>query len=52
MHSAPPYSPEVNPIERVWEYIKYRLRSLWFDNLNHVKEKIAQILNELNHEII
>jgi transposase len=48
----PPYSPEVNPIERVWEYIKYRLRSIWFDNLDDVKEKVTQILSDLNHEII
>ncbi|MDY6900662.1 MAG: transposase, partial [Cyanobacteriota bacterium] len=26
----PPYCPEVNPIERVWQYIKYRWRSLLF----------------------
>ena len=48
----PPYCPEVNPIERVWEYIKYRLRSVWFDNLEDVKEKVARILSDLNHEII
>ena len=48
----PPYSPEVNPIERVWEYIKYRLRSLWFDDLNDVKEKVAQILSNLTDEVI
>ena len=48
----PPYCPEVNPIERVWEYIKYRLRSLWFDNLDDVKEKVAHILSDLTHEVI
>ena len=52
VHSAPPYCPEVNPIERVWEHIKYHLRSLWFDNLNDVKEKVAQILKDLTEEII
>lgn len=48
----PPYCPEVNPIERVWQYIKYRLRSLWFINLDDVKEKVAQILNSLRQDII
>ena len=51
-HSAPPYCPEVNPIERVWEYIKYRLRSQWFINLDDVKDKVAHILNSLSTEII
>lgn len=48
----PPYSPEVNPIERVWQYIKYRLRSLWFINLDDVKEKVANILKSLDPEVV
>ena len=48
----PPYCPEVNPIERVWEYIKYRWRSQWFINLNDVKDKVARILNSLSTNII
>ncbi|MBW4536356.1 MAG: IS630 family transposase [Pleurocapsa minor HA4230-MV1] len=48
----PPYSPEVNPIERVWQYIKYRLRSLWFINLDDVKEKVANILKSLDLEVV
>ena len=48
----PPYCPEVNPIERVWEYIKYRLRSQWFIDLDDVKDKVARILNSLSRDII
>ena len=48
----PPYCPEVNPIERVWQYIKYRLHSLWYADLYDVKEKVAAILNSLSEEII
>ena len=48
----PPYCPEVNPIERVWEYIKYRLRSLWYEDLYDVKEQVAAILSSLTEEII
>lgn len=48
----PPYCPEVNPIERVWEYIKYRLRSLLYINLDDVKEKVSGILNTLTEEVI
>ena len=42
----------VNPIERVWQYIKYRLRSLLFINLDDVKEKVAQVLKNLRQDII
>ena len=48
----PPYCPEVNPIERVWQYIKYRLRSLFFINLDDVKEKVSQVLKNLRQDII
>lgn len=48
----PPYCPEVNPIERVWQYIKYHLRSLWFISLSDVKEKVTKILNSLSRDII
>ena len=48
----PPYCPEVNPIERVWQYIKYHLRSLLYMDLDDVKEKVAQILNSLSREVI
>ncbi len=47
-----PIVSHVNPIERVWQYIKYRLRSLWFINLDDVKEKVAHILNSLEQDVI
>ena len=40
----PPYSPELNPIERFWEELKRLLKWRLFDNLNHLKEEMWQIL--------
>ena len=48
----PPYSPELNPIERLWEYIKYYLRSSLFINLDELKTQVANTLNSLSQEII
>ena len=48
----PPYSPELNPIERVWQYIKKQLKNLFFTSLDDVKYKVANILNSLSKEII
>jgi transposase len=48
----PPYCPEVNPIERVWEHIKYRLRSLWFNDLDDVRDKVARMLDSLSTDTI
>ena len=57
----PPYCPELNPIERLWEYVKYYLRpacgtsaatSQIFIDLEELKDKTANILNSLSQEII
>jgi transposase len=48
----PPYCPELNPIERVWQYIKARLRSLLFTNLEDLKNEVAEILKSLSTEIV
>ena len=48
----PAYCPELNPIERVWEYIKYQLKNLFFTNLDSLKQKVAKILNSLSDEVI
>jgi len=48
----PPYCPELNPIERVWQYIKQQLKNLFFTSLDDVKYKVAKILNSLSEDII
>ncbi len=48
----PPYCPELNPIERVWHYIKQQLKNLWFNTLDDVKLKVANILNSLSENIV
>ncbi|MBE9166928.1 IS630 family transposase, partial [Pleurocapsales cyanobacterium LEGE 06147] len=48
----PPYCPELNPIERVWQYIKQRLKNLFFTSIDDVKYKVANILNSLSEDVI
>jgi transposase len=48
----PPYSPELNPIERLWEEIKKELRWLIFNNLDELREQIKKILNNLSESTI
>ena len=47
----PGHSPELNPIERVWEHLKQDLKWELFDNLEHLRTKVAQLLAELTPKI-
>ena len=42
----PPYSPELNPIERIWHYIKQEISWGIYDNLDALKEKIRSFIKE------
>jgi transposase len=48
----PPYCPELNPIERVWQYLKQQLKNLFFTSIDDVKVKVAKILTSLAEDII
>lgn len=44
----PPYSPELNPIERLWQFIKDKLASIGvFKNLEEVEKRVEYILSRL-----
>ena len=40
----PPYSPNLNLIERLWKHTKGRLRTKYYDNFIEFKEKINSII--------
>lgn len=48
----PAYSPDVNPIERVWQYVKKQESWLNFETLADLQKKVCQQLNELCRETI
>ena len=49
----PPYSPELNPSEKIWAYIKQSYKNKVFNNLNMVKEWLAEFVKEkLNKRIV
>lgn len=48
----PAYSPELNPIERLWEYIKSKLAWEYCDSLTQLRTKLKQVLDSLGHEMI
>ena len=48
----PPYSPELNPAEMIWRYIKDRLANKHFPHLEQLSERVTHILREMTADII
>ncbi|OKH22986.1 DDE endonuclease [Hydrococcus rivularis NIES-593] len=48
----PPYSPELNPIERLWQHLKADLKWSSFKALEQLQTKLDRLLNNLTSEVI
>ena len=46
LHYIPPYSPNLNLIERLWKHVKSRLRSKYYDKFDDFKETINSIIDD------
>jgi len=49
----PPYSPELNPIERLWKYLKTNfIHNRVFDSLKQMMEQMVCVFDHLNKETV
>ncbi|TFI51144.1 hypothetical protein BLD44_027840 [Mastigocladus laminosus UU774] len=46
----PAHSPELNPIERLWQFIKKSLKNELFSSLQDLRERIQEIFDQLTFE--
>jgi transposase len=46
----PPHSPELNPIERLWQFIKKSLKNELFSSLQNLRDRIQEIFDRLTSE--
>lgn len=46
LHYIPPYSPNLNLIERLWKHVKGKLRSKYYDQFNNFKDTIDSIIED------
>jgi hypothetical protein len=46
----PPHSPELNPIERVWQAIKRHLKGETFESLDALAERLQSILDNMTKQ--
>lgn len=48
----PPYSPELNPCEQVWQYIKNRFKNNRFKTMGDLKQWLHKMVCEMKTETI
>jgi len=48
----PPYSPELNPIERLWQYLKDDLAWMRYDSLEDLRLDVRDLLKHLGQETV
>jgi len=48
----PPYSPELNPCEQVWDWIKDKYKNLTFDNMSDLREWLHKIVCSMDVDTI
>ena len=51
LEQLPPYAPELNPDEGVWQHLKHvELRNLWCDDLPHLSQELTLALRRLRNK--
>jgi transposase len=48
----PPYSPELNPAEKMWRYFKDRIANEIFTTLDDLSTRLSQLVIDLKNETI
>ena len=48
----PPYCPELNPCEQIWQYIKLRFKNKQFDTMEQLKNWLWKSVNDMSKDII
>jgi len=50
--NIPPYSPELNPCEQVWKYIKARFKNKIFATIEELRNWLHHMVNSMSKETI
>ena len=48
----PPYNPELNPCEQIWQFIKNRFKNKRFETMDSLKKWLHNEVNEMEKETI
>lgn len=50
--NIPPYTPELNPCEQIWQHMKARFKNQMFGDMENLKQWLWNISNSLDPETI
>ena len=48
----PPYNPELNPCEQIWQYIKNRFKNQRFETMDMLKQWLHNMVNQMDSDTI
>ena len=48
----PPYSPELNPAEKMWRYFKDRVSMIAYNSLEMLQQKISEVINNTSMDTV
>jgi transposase len=49
----PPYSPELNPVERLWQYTKFNtIRNKIYETIEELEEVVCDFVQKYDHDTI
>jgi DDE superfamily endonuclease len=48
----PPYSPELNPAEKMWRHFKDKVSMIAYNNIEILQDKISEIIKNLTTDIV
>lgn len=49
----PPYSPELNPVERLWNYLKSNtIKNRFYDSLAYLEQAVCKFLRRITPDVI
>ena len=49
----PPYCPELNPVERLWKYIKNNpIKNKVFETLKNLEDEVCNFIKDLTADIV
>jgi transposase len=48
----PPYSPELNPAEKIWKHIKRKFTNKYFEDLGKLSDFFTDTINDMNEKMV